>query len=83
MRPLCGSCPRCLTLTNRVCTPPRRRSTRGPVPSAAGLEKHARKFGPAQVAETAAEYGVSVMVERAKPGLTGEQRKARRRRRSR
>lgn len=80
MRPLCGNCPRCLGTTNRLCTP--RRTSRGTAPTAAGLERHARKFGPAQVAETAAEYGVSVMVERAKPGLTPEQRKARRRRRS-
>lgn len=43
----------------------------GPAPSAAQLERHARRFGPAQVAETAAEFGVSVAIERAtrKPRL--------------
>lgn len=78
LRPTCGSCPRCLSRTNRVCSP--RRKARGPAPSAAALERHAARFGPAQVAETAAEFGVSVMIERARPGLTPEQRKARRRR---
>lgn len=38
----------------------------GPAPTAAGLEAHARRYGPAQVAETAAQYGLSVTVERPK-----------------
>lgn len=33
-----------------------------PRPTAAGLEKHALRFGPSQVAETAAEYGLQVDV---------------------
>ena len=32
-------------------------------PTAADLERHAQKFGPGQVAETAAEYGLEVSVE--------------------
>lgn len=35
-----------------------------PRPTAAGLERHARRFGPAQVPETAAQYGLTVAVER-------------------
>jgi hypothetical protein len=36
------------------------------VPTAAALERHARRFGPDQVGETAAEYGVSVAITRPK-----------------
>lgn len=36
-------------------------------PTAAALEKHAKKYGPAQVPETAAELGLGVTVEPAKP----------------
>ena len=41
----------------------------GTRPPAAGLEKHAKRFGPEQVAETASEFGLAVAVERprAKP----------------
>jgi hypothetical protein len=35
-----------------------------PRPTAVGLERHAARFGPEQVAETAAEYGIAVAVER-------------------
>lgn len=38
----------------------------GTAPTAAQLERHATRFGPEQVAETAAEYGVSVAITRAK-----------------
>jgi hypothetical protein len=34
----------------------------GPTPTRAALEKHAARFGPDQVAETAAELGVDVEV---------------------
>lgn len=40
--------------------------TLGPRPTKAQLEKHAARFGPDQVAETAAELGVDVEVTRAK-----------------
>lgn len=71
MRTPCGSCVTCLTATNRLIAPPRSTSLLpGPAPTAAGLEKHARKYGPAQVAETAAEFGVSVAVEREKKQST-------------
>lgn len=36
----------------------------GPRPTSAQLERHATRFGPEQVAETAAELGLSVTVER-------------------
>lgn len=35
-----------------------------PRPTTAQLERHARRFGPEQVAETAAEHGLVVTVER-------------------
>lgn len=38
----------------------------GAPPTAAALERHAARFGPAGVAETASEYGLSVSVGRAK-----------------
>lgn len=37
-----------------------------PRPTAAGIERHAMKFGAEQVAETAAEYGLSVAIVDAK-----------------
>lgn len=49
----------------------------GTRPTVAGLERHAVKFGPAQVAETAAEYGLTVSLAGAV-----EPRRPRRRRRA-
>lgn len=43
----------------------------GPAPTAAGLERHARRFGPAQVAETAAQYGLSIAIERPRAARKG------------
>lgn len=86
MRPVCGSCPACRRATTRLIRPPRRQVSAlpgAPPVTAAALEKHARRFGSAQVVETAAECGVSVMVKRDKGGLTPEQRRARRRRMTR
>jgi hypothetical protein len=51
-----------------VCRKASRALLPGPRPTAAGLEKHAQRFGPEQVAEVAAEYGVSVAITRAKAG---------------
>lgn len=66
-RPICGNCPDCLECTRALTrVPPRRAILPGERPTAAGLERHARKFGPEQVAETAAEYGLSVAIERPK-----------------
>ena len=52
---------------------------RPPAPTAAELEKHARRFGPGGVAETAAELGVDVKVElpKLKPRRRGPTRKER------
>ena len=36
----------------------------GPRPTAAKLERHAERFGAAMVAETAAELGISVVIQR-------------------
>jgi hypothetical protein len=36
-------------------------------PTVASLERHAKRFGPSQVAETAAEWGLSVSLEKAPP----------------
>lgn len=64
-RPICGNCPTCLPRTNRLLrTAPAPRLLPGPAPTAAGLERHAAKFGPEGVAEVAAEYGLSVAVQR-------------------
>lgn len=43
----------------------------GPAPTAAELEKHAARFGPEQVAETAAEYGISIAITRPKATRRG------------
>lgn len=65
--PICGACPDCLESTRALLrVPPAPVLLPGPRPTAAGLEKHATRFGPEQVAETAAEYGLSVAIERAK-----------------
>jgi hypothetical protein len=65
--PICGNCDSCLARTRALLrVPPRRALLPGPRPTAAGLERHARKYGPEQVAETAAEYGVSIAIERPK-----------------
>lgn len=64
--PICGNCPECLARTNALLHVPRTSLLPGR-PTVAALERHARKFGPAQVAETAAEHGLSVAVERDAP----------------
>jgi hypothetical protein len=38
----------------------------GPRPTAARLERHAERFGPEQVMETAAELGIQVVIQRAR-----------------
>jgi hypothetical protein len=65
--PICGNCRPCLGATHRLLrVPPRRTLLPGSRPTAAALEKHAARFGPDQVTETAAEYGLSVVIQRAK-----------------
>lgn len=64
-RAICGACGPCLAITLRklrTARPPR--VMPGAAPTAARLERHAARFGPEQVAETAAEYGVSVAITR-------------------
>lgn len=65
-RPVCGECPACLSITLRILRRPctGTRSSALPPPTVEGLERHAARFGPDQVAETAAEYGLAVNVER-------------------
>lgn len=64
-RPICGDCPDCLAKTHRLLRLRRGPSLLpGPRPTAAQLERHAARFGPAMVAETAAELGIEVVVER-------------------
>lgn len=70
-RPICGDCGPCLAATARLLRVPRSVLMPGPRPTVAGLERHARKFGPAMVAETAADYGLSVAVERPKARRRG------------
>lgn len=67
-RAICGDCPRCRPLTLRLLRAGKRGRTLlpGDKPTAAALEKHATRFGPEQVAETAAEYGVSIAITRPK-----------------
>lgn len=71
---MCANCEENLARNAaKLRVPPRRSVMPGPPPTAAGLERHARRFGPAQVAETAAQYGVSVAIERPKavPRVSG------------
>jgi hypothetical protein len=64
-RPICGDCPDCRAATARLLrVPPGAVPCLGPTPTKTQLERHARRFGPDQVAETAAELGVDVEVER-------------------
>lgn len=49
-----------------VCRKASRAILPGPRPTAAGLERHAARYGPEQVPEVAAEYGLSVAITRAK-----------------
>lgn len=68
-RPLCGgdACPDCLGRTHALLREPRGDVLLpGARPTAAGLERHALRFGPGMVAETAAQYGIAVAVERPK-----------------
>jgi hypothetical protein len=60
-RPLCGECPSCLERTHGLLKDDHRPCSR-PAPTAAQLERHARRFGPEGVKETAAEHGVEVEV---------------------
>lgn len=79
-RPLCGNCPACLEATRQLLGAPARPCLQERrAPTAAELERHAKRFGPAGVAETAAELGVDVQVERAarKRGVRGPTLKAR------
>lgn len=64
-RPLCGECPACIEATARCIgrTPAAQRQAR-PAPTKAELERHAKRFGPEGVLETAEELGVDVAVER-------------------
>lgn len=64
-RPLCGGCPECLAIIEGILNAPdepARVPTRRP--TAAELERHAKRFGPEGVAEMADELGVDVTVER-------------------
>ena len=62
----CGDCHTCLAHVSRVlATPPRHGKTRSRMtPTPEALERHAKKYGPEGVVETAAELGVDVKVER-------------------
>ena len=64
-RPICGhlDCGVCAPRVRRFLRVPRARRVDLPgacPPTAAALERHARKFGPAGVAEVAAEFGLTV-----------------------
>lgn len=64
--PVCGDCPVCLARTHALLREPRGGVLLpGPAPTAAGLNRHAERFGPGMVAETADQYGIVVKVERA------------------
>jgi hypothetical protein len=60
----CGECPTCLERTNSLLRAPARRASRAlPPPTADELLRHAEKFGPELVNETAAEHGLDVKVK--------------------
>jgi hypothetical protein len=63
-RPLCGDCPACLERTAALLAAdePEHRLCEG-APSAERLLRHAERFGPELVKETAAELGVSLRVK--------------------
>lgn len=64
---MCGNCRDNLRAHGWKLRPARQAGTLlEPRPTAAGLERHARRFGPAQVAETASQYGLAVAIERPK-----------------
>lgn len=64
-RPPCGSCPACLEATRQLLeAPPRECLQARRAPTAAELERHARRFGPEGVEQTATELGVKVAVAR-------------------
>lgn len=77
--PICGDCDVCLRRTNALLRGPDAGVITldgAPVPTAAALEKHAERFGSLMVPETAAEYGLTVAVEK----YTPPRRRSRRRR---
>jgi hypothetical protein len=64
-RPLCGECEACLERTRALLeSAPLACLRPSAVPTAAQLERHARRFGPEGIEELAAELGVRVKVER-------------------
>jgi len=70
-RPICGhlDCGVCVARMRRILSvarAPRVDLPGATAPTAAALERHARKFGRAQVAETAAEFGLTVNLGDAK-----------------
>ena len=80
-RPLCSACPTCQAVTRELLRLPAPRATgAAPRPTRAGLERHAKRYGPELVPETAAEYGITVSVERPRrkpPRRLGPTRKER------
>lgn len=64
-RPLCGGCPECLAIIEGILNAPAE-PVRGATkrPTAAQLERHAKRFGPEGIEATAKELGVEVKVER-------------------
>lgn len=64
---MCGECRENRRRNRAKLRPPARKATAaiGPRPTAAGLERHAGRFGPEQVGETAAQFGLSVAISRA------------------
>lgn len=71
-RPICGhlDCGVCVARMRRILRVPRAAHVDLPgatAPTAAALERHAAKFGPAQVAETAVQFGLVVDLKDARP----------------
>lgn len=61
----CGNCPPCMERLAALLTTPARDVVAFDFrpPTKAELQKHAEKFGPLMVPETAAEYGLTVKVK--------------------
>ena len=73
---MCPNCQDNLRRNGHKLRVPRRHALLlGPRPTVADLERHARRFGPAQVSETAAQYGLTVSLE----GAVEPKRRRRRR----
>lgn len=63
---ICGNCPACLDRTNAILSAPAPRP-KPAGPTAEQLHRHAERFGPELVKETAKELGVDLRLRKVEP----------------